>query len=168
MIVDAIAILILVVCFVAGVVLIPLGLPGLWVILVGLLGYGWLTDFASVSTTMILVALGLAFVGEILEAWIGYRMTRRYGGSKRAGWGALAGGIVGAVLGLPVPLLGSVLGAFVGSFIGAALFEYTYSRGTGTAMGAGWGAVLGRAAAAGLKMGFGFVIGLMGLYAVLQ
>jgi uncharacterized protein YqgC (DUF456 family) len=61
-----------------------------------------------------------------------------------------------------------VIGAFVGSFAGAALFEYTRARAAGVAVRAGWGAVLGRAAAAGLKVALGLVIAVVGFVAVLR
>lgn len=149
----------------AGLLLIPFGLPGLWVIVLSVLAYGWLTDFHSVTTGIIVLALVLALVGEVIEAWLGFRFARRYGGSRRAGWGALVGGLVGAVVGVPVPLIGSVIGGFVGAFAGAALFEYSRARQAGAAAGAGWGAVLGRAAAAAAKMGLGIVIAVSAWFA---
>src|SRR5262249_24163438 len=112
----------------AGLAMIPLGLPGLWVMVGGILIYGWLTGFRSMGVPTIGIVLGLAFVGEIIENWIGFRYAKRYGGSTRSGWGALIGGLVGAAIGVPVAIIGSVIGAFLGSFLGAALFEYTYSR----------------------------------------
>ena len=155
-------------CFVIGLVLVPLGLPGLWVMVIGVIGYGWLTDFRTVGAATIAVVLALAFLGEIIEMWVGFRLTKRYGGSNRAGWGALIGGIIGAVIGVPVPIIGSVIGAFVGSFAGAMLFEYTLSATTSTAVRAGWGAVLGRAAAAAVKIALGLVIAVIGLFAALR
>jgi len=142
----------------AGLLLIPFGLPGLWVILLGILSYGWLTDFRTLSAGLLVLAIGLALLGEIVEAWIGFRFAQRYGGSRRAGWGALVGGLIGALVGVPVPIIGSVIGGFVGAFAGAALFEYTRARGSGGAVRAGWGAVLGRAAAVAVKMGLGVVL----------
>lgn len=151
-----------------GLLLIPLGLPGLWLIVLGVLGYGWLTDFRTVSAGFVALAAGLALVGELVEAWIGFRFARLYGGSSRAGWGALVGGLVGAVVGVPVPVIGSVVGGFVGAFAGAALFEYTRMRHTEGAARAGWGAVLGRAAAAGMKMGIGIVVTVWALFLALR
>jgi uncharacterized protein YqgC (DUF456 family) len=165
---DVAAVLVLAVCGLAGLLLVPLGLPGLWVMAAGFLAYGWLTEFRSVSVAMIAIVVGLAFVGEIVESWLGFRYARRYGGSSRAGWGALLGGLVGAVVGVPVPVVGSVIGAFVGSFGGAAVFEYSRSRRAGVAVGGGWGAVLGRAAAAAAKIALGVVIGVVSLWAVLR
>jgi len=163
---ETVGVILLVACIIVGLLLVPLGLPGLWVMVAGVLGYGWLTAFRTVGLWTIAVVLGLAFAGELLEAWIGFRYARRYGGSRSAGWGALIGGIAGAIVGVPVPIIGSVIGAFVGSFAGAALFEYLRERRAGVAARAGWGAVLGRAVAAAVKMALGVVIGVVGLFAV--
>lgn len=152
------AAVVLLIAGLVGLVLIPLGLPGLWVILLGIVGYGWLTDFQTLSAGFLILAIALALLGEVLESWIGFRFARRYGGSSRAGWGALVGGLIGAIIGVPVPIIGSVVGGFVGAFVGAAVFEYTRARHSGVAAKAGWGAVLGRAAAAAVKMGVGVVM----------
>jgi uncharacterized protein YqgC (DUF456 family) len=155
-------------CCVIGLALIPLGLPGLWLMVLGVIGYGWMTGFHTIGVTTIAIVIGLALVGEILEWWVGFGFARRYGGSNRAGWGALVGGIVGALVGVPVPIIGSVIGAFVGSFAGAALFEYSSSRIPGTAVRAGWGAMLGRAFAAATKIGLGIVIAVIAGFAALH
>lgn len=165
---DVIAVLVFVIACLAGLVLIPLGLPGLWVMVGGVLVYGWMTGFQTVGVTTIAIVVGMAFLGEVIETWLGFRLAKRYGASSRAGWGALAGGIAGAIVGVPVPVIGSVIGAFAGSFAGAALLEYTASRNADTALGAGWGAVLGRAAAAATKIALGLVIGVIGAVAVLR
>ncbi len=165
---HALPALLLGICTILGLLLVPFGLPGLWVMVAGIVGYGWLTDFRSVGVATIGAVLGLAFLGEIVEWWLGFRLTRTFGGSRRSAWGALVGGIVGAVLGVPVPIVGSVIGAFLGSFAGAALFEYSLSRTTGTAVRAGWGAVVGRAAAAAAKIALGIVIAVIGVFAALR
>ena len=165
---DLVAILLLISASIAGLLLIPFGLPGLWVIVLGVLGYGWATEFRSIGVGLIVLAVGLALLGEIVESWLGFRLARRYGGSSRAGWGALVGGLIGAIVGVPVPLIGSVVGGFVGAFLGAALFEYTRGRRYETAAKAGWGAVLGRAAAAAVKIGLGIVIAVSTLFQALR
>jgi uncharacterized protein YqgC (DUF456 family) len=153
---------------VVGLILIPLGLPGLWVMVLGFIGFGWLTQFRTVGVVAIGIVLAVAAIGEIVEAWLGFRIARRYGGSKRAGWGALLGGTIGAVVGVPIPIVGSVIGALVGSFAGATVLEYTRSLAVGGATRAGWGAVVGRAAAAAVKVGLGLVIAALGLFAALR
>jgi uncharacterized protein YqgC (DUF456 family) len=162
------ATLLLLACCLAGLLLIPLGLPGLWVMVLGVLAYGWMTSFQTVTAGVIVLVVALAAVGEVIEAWLGFRLARRYGGSSRAGWGALAGGLIGAVVGVPVPIVGSVIGGFLGAFAGAALLEYTRARHAGAAAGAGWGAVLGRVAAAAAKMALGIVIAVVALFAALR
>src|SRR5438309_11840702 len=100
---HTLATVLLALCLLAGLALVPLGLPGLWVMVAGVVGYGWLADFRSVGVTTIALVLGLALVGEIVATRLGFRLARRSGGASRAGWGALVGGIVGAVVGVPVP-----------------------------------------------------------------
>ena len=146
---DVLAVAVLVGLCAVGLCLIPLGLPGLWVMVAGILAYGWLTDFRTVGVWVIVIVLGVALLGEIIENWLGFRFAKQYGGSTRSGWGALLGGLVGA-------------------FIGAALFEYSYSRRAGVATRAGWGAVVGRAAAAAMKIALGLVIAAIGLFAALS
>src|SRR5258708_2453771 len=162
------AILLVIVVGFGGLAMIPLGVPGVWVMAGGILAYGWLTDFRSVGVVMIAIVIGIAFLGEILDNWLGFRFAKRYGGSTRSGWGALLGGLVGAVIGVPVPVLGSVIGAVPRPLLRPALFEYTYSRHTGVAARAGWGALMGRAAASAVKIALGVVIAIIGVFAALS
>jgi len=165
---HTLAVLVLALCLVAGLILVPLGLPGLWVMVGGVLGYGALTGFRTIGIATIAIVLGLAFLGELVEWWVGFGLTERYGGSRRSGWGALIGGIAGAMVGVPVPIVGSVIGAFVGAFAGAAVLEYSVSRAPTVAVRAGWGAVLGRAAGAAAKIALGVVIAVIGGFAAVQ
>ena len=110
-------IVLLALALVAGIVLIPFGLPGTWLMLLAGLVYNWLAPTAPFGWITIVSVAALAIVGEVIELWLSARYTRQYGGSRRAGWGAVLGGIVGAIVGLPVPLFGSILGAFWGGLI---------------------------------------------------
>jgi uncharacterized protein YqgC (DUF456 family) len=142
----------------AALVMIPLGLPGIWiqvgaaVLLVlaskgALLGWGWVGVF-----------FGLALVGEVVEFLSGQWGTRRFGGSRRAGWGALIGGLVGAVVGgIPIPVIGSIVMSFVGTFVGAVIGEMSAQRG-GPDVRVGLGAVVGRAVGVATKLALGIVI----------
>ncbi len=165
---HSVAVLLLELCCCLGLALVPLGLPGLWLIVVAAVGYGWATAFHSIGLVTIAVVLGLALLGELFEFWLGYGLTRRYGGSKRAGWGSLLGGLAGAVVGVPVPLIGSVIGAILGSFAGALVFEYAGSGEAGMAVRAGWGALVGRVAAAAAKTAVGIVMAVIALVAALR
>jgi uncharacterized protein YqgC (DUF456 family) len=165
---GATSVLLVLISGLVGLAMIPLGLPGLWVIVLGILGFGWLTDFRTLGVGLVTLVLVLALLGEAVEAWLGYRFAQRYGGSGRAGWGALIGGLLGAIVGVPVPVIGSVIGGFLGAFAGAALFEYSAARHSHGAVKAGWGAVLGRALAAGVKMAVGVVLVVIGVFAALR
>ena len=54
---DLAAVLILAAAGVAGLLLIPFGLPGLWVIVLGIVIYGWLTDFRSLPVWLVGLAI---------------------------------------------------------------------------------------------------------------
>lgn len=156
------------ICFLAGLALVALGLPGLWLMVLAVIANGALTGFQHIGTWTIVAVVALATIAEVLEAWLGFGLARRYGGSKRAGWGALLGGLVGAIVGVPVPVIGSVIGAFVGAFAGAVVFEYSKSAAAGTAVRAGWGALVGRVAATAAKISIGVVIAVVALFAAIR
>lgn len=155
----------LVASFVVGLILVPLGLPGLWVMVVSLFGYALLGDFQQIGFQTLVLATALAAGGEVLELIIGWRFAQKHGASRRAGWGAIVGGLAGTLMGMPIPLLGTVVGGFLGAFLGAALFEATGNTEWRKFVAAGWGAILGKAAAAAVKVGLGIGIAIIGLYA---
>ena len=140
-----------------GLVLIPFGLPGTWIMAAGALGYSLLVPGSISVFTTVVVAL-LALVGEIIEFTLTAKYTKQYGGSRRASWGAIIGGIGGAIMGVPVPVIGSVIGAFVGAFVGAFLAQLTQGS-VGDATRVATGALIGRAVAAAMKVGIGIAIG---------
>lgn len=165
---ELVLVILLILSFVAGLLLIPFGLPGLWLMVLAVSGFAALTGFERVGWPTVIAVAVLALIGEVVETWLGFKMAKRYGGSSRAGWGALGGGIIGAVMGTPVPIIGNVIGAFLGAFVGAAALEHSGHGDVGRSLGAGWGAVLGRAAAAATKIALGLVIAILGIGAALR
>jgi uncharacterized protein YqgC (DUF456 family) len=141
----------------AALLLIPLGLPGTWVMIAAAMGYGYLAG-EGIGFPTLLLAFGLAIVGEVIEFTLAARYTRKYGGSRRAGWGAIVGGIIGAIVGVPVPIVGSVIGAFAGAFLGALVAERTRGGTTGDATRVATGALIGRATAVAAKSAIGVAI----------
>jgi uncharacterized protein YqgC (DUF456 family) len=139
------------------ILLIPLGLPGTWVMLGVAVAYAAMTH-ESIGWVSIVVIGVLAIIGEILEFMLAGRYARKYGGSKRAGWGAMVGGVVGAFAGIPIPIVGSMIGSFLGAFAGAMLFELAGGVRAGPATKVATGALLGRVTAAALKVAIGFVM----------
>jgi uncharacterized protein YqgC (DUF456 family) len=142
-----------------SLLLIPLGLPGLWLMLGAALVYWIAVPLGGIGFWTLVGASVLVIIAEVLEFTIAGSYTRKYGGSRRASWGAILGGIVGAMMGVPVPVIGSVAGAMMGAFAGAFLGELTVARadrGNPTRVAAG--AMLGRAVAAAVKCGVGIVV----------
>ena len=149
----------------ACLVLVPLGLPGSWLMIGAALIYDWLVPSSPIGWTYTGIALALAVLAEIFEFTLSARYTKKYGGSRRAGWGAILGGIAGAIVGVPVPIIGSVIGAFVGSFVGALAMELTRPESTrGSATRVAWGALLGRVAATTAKTGLACVMAALLLF----
>ncbi len=152
-----IGIVILIVVLVASLLLVPLGLPGTWLMVGAALVYHLAVRGAIGIGTVAGTAV-LAFIGELLEFSLAGRFSRKYGGSRRAAWGAILGGFAGALIGVPVPIVGPVIGAFLGAFLGALAAELTV-RGDGrAATRAATGALFGRITAAALKIAIGAVI----------
>ena len=152
----------------AGLLLVPLGLPGLWVMLAATFGYWLAVPGGSVGVITVIVVATLVIAAEVVEFTVAGRYARQYGGSRRASWGAILGGLVGAVVGVPVPVVGSMVGAFAGAFAGALTAELTVPRERrGIPVQVAKGALIGRAVAAALKVGFGvailFLVGAAGL-----
>ncbi len=149
---------VLYVVLLVGLVLIPFGLGGTFVMVGAAAVYGLLTGFDQITLKLVAVLLGLALVGEGIESLLGVVMARRYGASKWGMWGAFLGGIAGALLGAPVPVIGNVVGALVGVFLGAFVLEWIGQGRSGASLRAGWGALLGRTAAGVIKIALGMVI----------
>jgi hypothetical protein len=149
-------VLILVAILLVGLVMIPFGLPGTWIMAAGALGYSLLVPGSISVFTTVIVAL-MALVGEIIEFTLTAKYTRKYGGSRRASWGAIIGGMVGAFMGVPVPVVGPVIGAFLGAFIGAFAAELTQGD-VGKATKVATGALIGRAVAAAMKVAIGIAM----------
>ncbi len=142
-----------------GLIMIPLGLPGIWLMLVAGVAHRLLVAPPTIGWGTLVILTLIALLAEWLEFTVAGRYTTKYGGSRRAAWSAIAGGIVGAFVGIPVPIIGSVIGAFAGAFLGALLGEYSVERDHGKATRAATGALIGRGVATALKSVAGCVIG---------
>ncbi len=147
-------VLLLIAVLLLGLVMIPFGLPGTWIIAGAALGYSILVPGSVGMFTIIMVSV-LAVIGEVIEFTLTAKYTKKYGGSRRASWGAVIGGMVGAFMGVPVPIVGSVIGAFLGAFVGAFVAEISRGTGGSGATRVATGALIGRALAAAMKVGIG-------------
>lgn len=151
--------LLVAVLMVGALLVIPFGVPGVW-IMVLLLLVG--TFSGTLSWSLWLFLVGLALVAELGEFWILKRVGDRYGASKKAFWGAIIGGFIGVLIGTPVPVVGSVLAGFLGTFVGAGAVTLWESRSLGAASKVGVGVLVARTLAISLKIGVGVVVFLLG------
>lgn len=150
---------------VAGLLAIPLGLPGIWLMI------GILTIAAALDEVSPWLLLGLTVSGvaaELAEYVIVRRTSARYGAGRAVFWGAIVGGFAGVVIGLPVPVVGPLLAGLAGTFLGAAAVALVRTRHFRSAGRMAWGALLGRAFAAGFKTAVGIAILVLGGGALLM
>ena len=138
----------------AGIVL-P-ALPGVPVILAGLLLSAWADGFAHVgwpTLTVLGVLTLLSFLADLLATALG---AKAGGASKPAIYGSLAGSVAGLFF-LPVGLL-------AGPFLGALAGQYLHERRLGNAARVGLYTWLGLALGVALKLGL--ALGMLGLFAL--
>jgi uncharacterized protein YqgC (DUF456 family) len=148
-----------------GVLLTLVGVPGNFGPVFIALGY-WLTEGEPRFTgAIVLVFLALAASGEVVEQFAAIVGAKKFGASKSGMIGAFVGSIIGGVVGtMLVPIIGTVIGVFAGCFAFTLAFEVKFAgRDIVAGVRAGWGAVVGKAAAAAYKYAMGFA--LLGLLA---
>jgi uncharacterized protein YqgC (DUF456 family) len=135
-------------------VLTLLGLPGNW----GLLAIAAIAAYFipetsyDVSGMTVLLALGLATAGEVIEFLAGAAGVNQLGGSRKGSTLALAGSVIGAIVGIfvgvPVPIVGSLIAAVlfggIGAFAGAVAGERWDGKEWDLAIRIGWGALFGK------------------------
>src|SRR5712672_3109580 len=117
--------LILAAVIILSLILIVLGLPGLWIMVATAVTYNLVVPGEPIGWVTLIGVAVLAFAAELLEFTMTGRYARKYGGSRRAGWRAIIGGMIGAVVGFPVPIFVPVIVAFVGFFVGALIAKLT-------------------------------------------
>ena len=147
----------------AALLMIPLGLPGTFLQVIAALILAVATGGARMGWPWIGVFLALALLGETIEFLSGQWGAKRFGGSRKAAWGAVAGGMAGLFFGglVPPPVLGSVVASFIGTFAGAIAGEMLTRRSSAPNLRVGFGAVLGRALGVGAKLFIAFLIAII-------
>lgn len=133
--------------------LLPL-IPGAPLLFLGLLFGAWAEDFRYVGLWTLLALAGMAGLTYLVEFAASALGTRKYGGSRRAMFGAVLGGLVGMTLGIPGILLGPIAGAVIG--------ELSLQRTLDQASRAGFGTVVGMAIGVAGKLAIG--IAMIGLF----
>lgn len=146
---DIVIATVAVLAMLACLAVIPLGLPGLWLIVVITLG---LVLAGALTWTFGLVMAAAVLVVEVVEILVLKRFGEAFGGSSRAFWGAVIGGMAGLFVGVPVPIIGPVISVFLGTFLGAGLVTWLETMSLERSARVGWGVLLARTAAVAMKV----------------
>jgi len=136
-------------------------LPGAWLmILITALLKWWQPAYVLVSWTVLMVAAGVALLGEVIEFALGAAGSRHAGGSKRGAALAIVGSLLGGIMGtaLPVPVVGTLIGACLGAFAGSFIGDLWAGRPLFPSLEAGWGAAVGRLWGTVAKLTVGAII----------
>ncbi|MFQ5511242.1 MAG: DUF456 family protein [Candidatus Krumholzibacteriia bacterium] len=135
------------------------GFPGNWILVGAALIVALVSKFTAMTWGYLLLCLGLAVAGEIIESVLGAVIVARRGGSRWGVIGSIAGGLAGVILGAAVvPPLGSVIFGFVGAFAGAVAGELARDRRVEPALRIGFWSFVGKAAAVATKLALGCAI----------
>ncbi len=137
---ETIALIIAVIMFLIGILgtILP-ALPGVILVFAGMLLYGFMTNFVSLSTYFFILQLLVMVVIFIVDFFASAISTKKYGGSKQATVGALVGMVAGIIFLGP---LGIIIGPFGGSIAAELL--------------------LGKDIKQALRVGFGSLVGVIG------
>jgi hypothetical protein len=125
-------------------------IPGIPIMLAGLVLAAWSTGFEQVGwgTIAVLAALtALSILIDFLAAAFG---AKRKGASPRAFWGATAGAVIGMFFGLA--------GILLGPFIGAVAVELAHGRGAQQAGRSGYGVWIGIVLGTAAKLAIAFLM----------
>ena len=129
-----------------------LGLSGNFIIVALGLAHALITGFDPITWQLLLLLLGLAILGEVVESVMGIYYVARKGATRYGVLGAFLGGLAGAAVGSGVvPVIGTVVGSFIGAFAGAVAGEYLREQKSEESMRVGWHAFAGKMLASGFK-----------------
>jgi len=142
----------------AGLFLVILTLPGLWLMLAGAAVYAMFTHIFGFKSLLVLFVLAAA--GELLELAVGGAATRRSGGGKLSIVGAVVGGVLGGIFltFIPIPVVGTLVGVCLGSFFGAVFVELISGKRLGYSLRVGLAAGTGRLGGIIIKLMIGVVM----------
>lgn len=140
---NTLALIISIILFILGIIgtIFP-ALPGAILVYGGMLVYGFMTGFKSLDLSFFLIQaiiLLFTFVADFIAT---AESTKRFGGSKRAQWGAAIGTLVGVFIFGPLGIiLGPFGGATLAELIAGVKIEKAIRVGFGSVVGAFGGAI---------------------------
>lgn len=110
-------------------------LPGLPLIWLAMLGYGFVEGFQEITWPFLIIALLVVILAQVAEYYSRALGARKFGASRAGTWGAVIGSLVGLFF-MPIGLV-------VGPFLGALVAELIAGRQTHEALKAGIGGLVG-------------------------
>lgn len=134
---------VLVVVGLAGTIL-PI-LPGVPIVLLGLVLLAWLDGFERVGWWTLLWLTALTVLSMLIDFIATAEGARRFGAGRYAILGATLGLLVGLFFGIPGILLGPFVGAVLGHMAGKASLDDSLRAGVGASIGVVVGTVTGAA-----------------------
>ena len=138
------AIVLFLIISLVGLILIPIGVPGTFLIVAGSGIAGLITGGKLVGGSLFLIFLGLAIFGEVGDYLFSVASGKKYGASKQSLVGSFIGAVLGSILGLPLPIIGNLTGAFAGAFAGAFITEFITGSDLSQAARSGLGVLFGK------------------------
>ncbi len=136
-----------------------LGLPGNWILVGVAVIIALVSRFSTMTWGYLLLSVGRATLGEVIESTLGAVVVVRRGGTWWGVAGSVLGGFAGVILGAGVaPPFGSVVFGFIGAFLGAVLGEFAKQRQLEPAMRIGFWSFVGRMLAVAAKLSVGCVV----------
>lgn len=133
-------------------------LPGAPLIFLGCVSAAWAENFERVGVTTLVVLGVMGAATYAVDFAAGAFGAKKFGASRRAAMGAVLGAIAGLFFG--------IAGILLGPFVGATLGELSTHGDVERASRAGFGATLGLAVGAALKLTLG--IAMVGIFAIVR
>ena len=151
-----------------GLVLIALGFAGTFSIWLGSLIYASTNHFENIGWEILLLLLGLAIAGEVVEATLGALGAKKFGASRRSSLSVLVGGMLGGIVGgVFAPIIGSLVGVIIGGCLAPVIVEYAQQKEWPASFKAGLGALLGRMGGSLLKLLLAWVMIVIVIFRIL-
>jgi hypothetical protein len=125
-------------------------LPGIPIILAGLVLAAWSTGFEPVGWGTLGVLGALTALSVLIDFLAAAAGAKKLGASPRAFWGATLGAVIGMFFGLA--------GILLGPFIGAVVAELSSGRGAQQAGRSGYGVWLGIVLGTAAKLAIAFLM----------
>lgn len=106
---------------IAGLLITLVGLPGVWLVLIGILISAIYTGFEQIGPGILILFTILALISSLADNLLVILGAKYTGGSR---W-SMVGAVIGAMIGL---FVGNIFGLILGPFIGASIFEVIFAK----------------------------------------